>query len=265
MRFTFSGESSIKKTALRLYTDGEKAELLYSLGADVIASFDFSAVKDLSAEDFVSDILLSLLSARVAVFGFNFRFGKGAAGTAELLSELLAAAGAESLAVPEYRIDGECVSSSLIRTLIESGELYGAARLLGLPYFASGEVIRGMGLGEGLGVPTVNTDIPPLRLAVPFGVYAAVAELGGRLYPAVTNVGTCPTFGQRQAHIETHIINFDGDIYGERVRIYFLEKLRDEKSFDDAKDLIMQINIDKNKALEIAGDKRWQELGLKLQ
>ena len=263
--FTFSGESGIKKTALRLYTDKEKAQIFSQLGADVTVSFDFGAVKDVCAADFVADILLSLLAARVAVFGFNFRFGKGAAGDARLLCNLLHAAGAEATVVTEYCIDGITVSSSVIREHIEKNEFADAARLLGTPYFITGEVKRGMGLGDRLGIPTVNTEIPPSRLCAERGVYATAAEVSGRIYPAVTNVGSCPTFGDRDVHIETHIIGFDTDVYGENIKVYFLEKLRGEKRFDDENELIMQINIDKNRALEIAGDKKWQELGLKLQ
>ena len=263
--FTFFGESGIKKSSLRLYTDAEKEEIFSSLGADFTVSFDFSAIKELSAEKFVSDILVSLLGVRTAFCGYNFRFGKGAVGTAELLSELLRKVGSEVVILPEYKVGSSSVSSSLIRELIAENKLRSAAELLGSPYFISGKVERGMGLGERLGMPTVNTEIPPSRLTPSGGVYATAAEIFGVAYPAVTNVGSCPTFGERDVHIETHIIGFKGDIYGESVKIYFLDKLREEKRFDSGNDLIMQINIDKNKALEIIGDKKWQELGLKLR
>ena len=119
-----------------------------------------------------------------------------------------------------------------------------------------------MGVGRGLGFPTVNLDSVAGRVKLKHGVYRCAALVAGKLYHAVTNVGVCPTFDEREEHVEAHLINFSGDLYGERVRVYFLGYLREERCFDSQDELIAQINIDKNRTLEENGENLWQEIGL---
>ena len=138
-----------------------------------------------------------------------------------------------------------------------------ASALLGAPYFLTGKVAHGDGRGKSLGLPTVNTDIPDEKLTPRVGVYRSAVVIGEKIYAGVTNVGTCPTFGERVPHAETYILDFDGDIYGEDIRIYLLEFLRDERHFDSADELILQIKLDINYTIKKNGEEKWQELGLK--
>ena len=214
------------------------------------------------AESFVTDFLADTLGAEVAVCGYNFKFGKGATGTPEALEELMSKVGGEALIVEEYTVDGSPLSSTRIRELLSSRMVREAATLLGKPYFLSGKVSHGLGLGKKLGIPTVNISPDPYRFLLPSGVYATVTEIDSKLYPSLTNVGTCPTFDEREIHTETFILNFNSDVYSKNIKVYFVEFLRDERRFSSAEELIMQINVDKNKTLELFGDIKWQELGL---
>ena len=261
--FTFSGDDQlIKSGAKRLFSDEEKLSLLEECGADCTVIASFGVLSGTPAESFVTDFLADTLGAEVAVCGYNFKFGKGATGTPEALEELMAKVGGEALIVEEYTVDGSPLSSTRIRELLSSRMVREAAMLLGKPYFLSGKVSHGLGLGKKLGIPTVNISPDPYRFLLPSGVYATVTEIDGKLYPSLTNVGTCPTFDEREIHTETFILNFSSDVYSKNIKVYFVEFLRDERRFSSAEELIMQINVDKNKTLELFGDIKWQELGL---
>lgn len=261
--FTFSGNSGqIKSGAKKLYSDEEKLSLLKECGVDCTLIADFPVFSKIEAADFVKDFLIGSLFARVAVCGYNFRFGKGALGTSDTLRKIMAESGAEARIIEEYTVSGVTLSSTHIRALLSERRVREASKLLGKPYFISGEVSHGLGLGKKLGIPTVNIPLSAERFVLPIGVYATAAVIDGRIFPALTNVGVCPTFEEREIHAETFILNFDEDAYGKNIRIYFVEFLRDEKQFSNANELIMQINIDKNRTLKLFGDVKWQELGL---
>ena len=261
--FTFISDKAIKSGAKKIYSTKEKLEIAESLGADFVCVANFSDISEISAEDFVKKTLISDLSAKVAVAGFNFRFGKGALGNAESLVTLMKAFGGEAYVFDEYTSGGVTVSSTLIRSLLAEGKMAEAGSLLGEPYFLTGVVTHGDGRGKALGLPTVNTDIPEEKLSPKAGVYRSVVIIDGKAYSGVTNVGSCPTFGERTPHAETYILNFEGELYGEKIRIYLLEYLRDEKRFDSAEALILQIKLDINYTNEKNGDLKWQDLGLK--
>ena len=261
--FTFAGDDKlIKADSKRLFTDDEKLLLLEECGADCTVIASFPVFSELEAESFVSDFLVSTLGAAVAVCGYNFRFGKDAKGSSNELCRLMKQYGADASVVNEYTVDGEPLSSTYVRALLSERQITKAAKLLGKPYFISGKVSHGLGLGRKLGIPTVNVELTPGRFSLPQGVYATVTSISGKLFPSITNVGVCPTFDERQIHTETFILNFNDDIYSKTIRIYFIDFLRDEKKFSSAEELIMQINVDKNKTLELLGDIKWQELGL---
>ncbi len=260
--FTFLG--NIKDGAKRIYTDEEKAEIFESLGADFTVFADFSAIRDFSPEKFVNEILVSALNCRVAVAGFNFRFGKGAAGNARTLTELMEGSGGEAIIKSEIRDgDGKTVSSTRIRELLENGKIKVANSLLGAPYYIKGKVEHGNNTGHTLGFPTVNLPISEEKAAVRLGVYRSAIPIGEKIYAGITNVGICPTFKARKVHSETYILDFDGDIYGENLCVYLMDFMRDETAFSSPEELKMQINIDKNIAIKENGDITWQELGLK--
>jgi riboflavin kinase/FMN adenylyltransferase len=260
--FTFSENSEIKRGAARLYDDRAKLRLLRDAGIELVYIADFAAVSSLSPEDFVTRVLCKRLNCRIAVSGFNFRFGAGASGNADDLTRLCAASGIGAIIVDEEQVDGVTVSTTLIRRLLSEGKVSRAATLLGRPYFLSGTVLHGRGQGAGWGFPTVNT---PLREDIPllYGVYSSAVCLGDKLYPALTNVGVCPSFGAREPHAETLILGFEGNLYGKEVDVHLIEYIRDERIFSSAEELREQIEKDKNLAKERTKDIKWQEIGLK--
>ena len=247
--FTFKSSDGIKRGAKRIYSDSTKASIFSSLGADFTVFADFPELSGLTAEQFVRDILVGKLNARVAVAGYNYRFGKGAEGDAKSLEKLMQANGKEALICDEFRLGGQIVSSTVIRDALDTGDIALANRLLGAPYNIFGKVTRGRGEGKRLGFPTINTH-PSSDLLIPRrGVYHTAVRVGDKLCPALTNVGTCPTFEERESHLETYLLNFSGNLYDEDVSIYFIDYLRDEIAFPSEKELIMQINVDKIKVL----------------
>jgi riboflavin kinase/FMN adenylyltransferase len=261
--FTFSGKSaSLKAGAERLYTDEEKLSLLGECGADAVIITDFSAVSEIDKESFVSDFIIKALNAAVAVVGYDFKFGKGAAGSSSDLKRYMNEFGRECVLFEMLTDSDSPISSTRIRELLRKRDMTEAARLLGKPYFITGKVQHGLGLGKNLGIPTVNTDLPSGRFSLPNGVYLSALSLGKKNYLALTNIGVCPTFGERTSHAETYILGFDGDLYGESLRIYLCAYLRDEKKFESEKELKEQIKSDTDKALALWEDIKWQEIGL---
>ena len=260
---TFSSESEIKKASPRLYSTKERIEIFERLGADFTVLLDFEEIRDLSAEDFVKKILIDGLGATVAYAGFNFKFGKGAKGDADELSRLMKEQGARAVIFDEITEDGITVSATLIRSLIEDGQIGRANSLLGAPYSLRGEVVRGNGKGHTLGFPTVNTTLPENKVKPKRGVYRSIVALDEKTYLGVTNVGVCPTFEIREIHPETFIIDFTGDVYGKSVTVYLLGYLREEREFDSPEDLKMQIEVDINRTIKENGEEKWQVLGLK--
>jgi riboflavin kinase/FMN adenylyltransferase len=224
-----------------------KRDLIDGLGVEelVVIPFDRDFASR-SAEQFVEEILIGQLGAREVSVGENFRFGKGARGDAELLSRY---DDFETRVVPLVEVEGETVSSSHIRGLVAAGEVGHAAAFLGGPFLFEGEVVEGDRRGRELGFPTANI-VPDDRLMVPgHGVYAAWANG----HPAAVNVGIRPTFDTgRGLLIEAYLIDFDGDLYGETLRIAFAERLRGEKRFESVDELVDQMGNDVARAREIA-------------
>ncbi len=261
--FTFSGDENLLKSgSAKLFTDSERLSIFEDCGADCTVIASFSLFRDTQKESFVNDFLIGVLNTRIAVCGFNFKFGKNANGSSEHLLSLMKKAGRKAEILDEYLYSGKTLSSTYIRELLSNNKLAEAAKLLGKPYFISGKVLHGLGIGKGLGIPTINTDLQKGKFVPRFGVYLAAVKIRGKIYKALCNVGACPTFTERDAHAETYILDFDGNLYEREVKIYLLAFLREEKKFSSAKDLIMQINVDKIEALKLSGELKWQELGL---
>jgi riboflavin kinase / FMN adenylyltransferase len=231
-----------------LTTLERKAELIASLGVEelIVIPFDAEFAK-LSADAFIEDVLVGALNAAQVSIGENFRFGHKAQGDPRLLS-----GDRRFLTVvhPLLEVDGEIVSSSHIRGLVLAGEVAEANRLLGAPFELSGEVVHGDERGRELGFPTANL-IPEEALACPgHGVYAALA--GG--HPAAVSIGVRPTFNTGRGElIEAYLLDFDGELYGSRLRIEFLERLRGERRFDAPEALIEQMHRDVERTREVVG------------
>ena len=223
-----------------------KRDLIAGLGVGELVVIPFDRdFADHSAEDFVERVLIGQLGARSVSVGENFRFGKGARGTAEFLSSYDAF---ETRVVPLVGVAGETVSSSQIRGLVAAGEVGKAARFLGGPYLLEGEVVHGDKRGRELGMPTANIVPDPLLVAPGHGVYAGWAHG----YPAAINVGVRPTFETgRGLLIEPYLIGFEGDLYGDTLRIAFVERMRGEQRFESAEALVDQMHKDVARAQAI--------------
>ena len=258
--FTFIAGSGIKENH-PIYSNRQKLEILEELGVEAVIVADFSEISNISAEDFVKSCLYRDMGCRIAVAGFDFRYGKGRMGDADSLKKSLSLLGAECIIESEHSIDGEKISSTKIKELISLGNMEKAREFLGYPYQITCVVEHGRGAGKGLGFPTVNTKIDKNLSPIRCGVYRTAVEISGKLYTGVTNVGTCPTFEERKIHAETYIVDYSGDLYGQKIRIFFLGYLREERQFEDPQELIMQINVDKNTAIKENGELTWQEIG----
>jgi riboflavin kinase/FMN adenylyltransferase len=212
----------------------------------VVIPFD-RGFSEQTAEEFVHEVLIDGLGARSVAVGENFRFGTGAQGTAELLRSH---AEFETRVVPLVEVAGETVSSSHIRGLIAAGDVARAGEFLGAPFTFQGEVVSGDRRGRELGVPTANLVPDDAYIAPGHGVYAAVANG----YATAVNVGVRPTFDSgRGLLVEAHLIGFDGDLYGQQLRIAFLERMRGEKRFDSVDALVEQMHRDLVEARRIVG------------
>ncbi len=251
--FTFTSENTLPKSAKRIYATADKLEIFRELCIDAVFIAEFSLFKNMSAEDFIDKFIKDGISAAAVLTGEDFRFGKGAAGSTEMLEGRLLSHGIEYIKVDDLKDgEGEKISSAKIKALLKNGELEAANRLLESPYFLKGMVVRGDGRGKRLGYPTINTEISENRDVLKYGVYKTSVEIGEKSYTGITNVGICPTFGERSVHAETYIIDEKNDLYGKEVKISFLEYLREEIRFSSAEELKMQINVD---IMRVKGEK----------
>ncbi len=236
----------------RLMLPRAKLEGLYELGCDSVGLLRFNAkLASMPAEDFVRDVLVKRLSAREVWVGPEFRFGKGRAGDIALLKSMGAELGFTAHEIEPVLLDGERVSSTRIRAALTTGDFETAARLLGRPYAIGGHVVRGQQLGRTLGYPTANLryggKTPALR-----GIYATwVHGVADEPWPSVSSFGTRPTVFGVDPLLEAHLFDFDGDLYGQRIEVEFVARLRDEEKFPDLPSLVAQIQRDDEQARAI--------------
>jgi riboflavin kinase/FMN adenylyltransferase len=235
-----------------LSTLSQRVALLGECGMAFVLVLPFTLkLSRMAAEEFAVKVLLETVSARVIVVGHNFRFGHRAAGDARLIAALAEPRGVDVIALPLDDDAGDAVSSTRIRAALAAGDVETAARLLGRRFAVEGHVVRGAERGRLLGIPTANLRVPA-RLALPAkGVYAGHLQVvgsqgshGPQPLPAVSNVGVSPQFGGTQLRVETYVLDFDGDLYGKRVRVTFEHRLRDETVFPDVQALVDQMNDD---------------------
>ncbi|MCA1978555.1 MAG: bifunctional riboflavin kinase/FAD synthetase [Thiobacillus sp.] len=231
----------------RLSSLREKAECLRRLGIDRLHVFRFDrAFSALTADAFVERVLGETLQARYVLVGDDFRFGAKRTGDLALLQSMGATLGFDAESLPTVEVAGERSSSTAVRAALAAGELDHAARLLGRPYSISGRVVHGDKLGRDIGFPTANIQLkhnrPPLM-----GIFAVeVAGLNGAPLPGVASLGRRPTVKNPDAApvLEVHLFDFNADLYGRRVRVDFLKKLRDEEKYPDLDSLVAQIHRD---------------------
>ncbi|HZL82610.1 MAG TPA: bifunctional riboflavin kinase/FAD synthetase [Candidatus Deferrimicrobium sp.] len=239
-----------------LTTNSERVEFAEKTGVDSIVLEDFSArFQGLSAEAFVSEILISRLNARVVVVGRDFHFGKGRVGDAEMMSRILDNAGRRLIIVAPVMVDGEPCSSSIIRTSIAEGDVERAARLLGRSYSIEGVIVTGNQMGGRLGFPTANVEVSdPVKLLPGNGVYAVRAVVDGVIVNGVCNIGVRPTIvAASRRTVEVHLFDFDRQLYGHLVSVQFAAHLREEVHFASPAALVKQISRDVLRARAILG------------
>ncbi|MFE0590344.1 bifunctional riboflavin kinase/FAD synthetase [Micromonospora echinospora] len=226
---------------------GRKAELVESLGADVLCVVPFTPeFSRLPAEEFVHDILVENLHAALVVVGENFRFGHRAAGDVALLERLGRTFGFGVEGAPLVASDGTVFSSTYIRACVDAGDVVAAATALGRPHRLEGVVVRGDQRGRELGFPTANLLCHRYAAVPADGIYAArlVRRGGAEPLAAAVSIGTNPTFSGRERRVEAYALDFTGDLYGERLALDFVAHLREQRRYDTIEPLIAQMNED---------------------
>jgi riboflavin kinase/FMN adenylyltransferase len=230
----------------------QRADLIAQYGIDyfLVANFDQEFAK-ISAEDFIINLLYKKLNAKTVVIGFNNTFGYKGLGTPKMLKEFGDKLGFKVVIVEPVTKNGIVVSSTEIRKTLLEGKITLANELLGRHFFLEGKVVRGDGRGKKLGFPTANLEVSPDIVIPNNGVYAVKVTYDGKAYAGALNIGTKPTFAGKIQTVEVNIIGFSKNIYGEVLKVEFLEKLRSEKTFASPAELSAQIDLDTKKAAEI--------------
>ena len=247
--FTFSNHPMnvlAGKTVVKNIMDiNEKAQVIENLSVDYMVNVQFNDfIRKSEPEYFVKRFLIKNLKMQHAVCGFNYNFGYKAEGTSELLKKMGEELGFGVTIIPELQVLGSTVSSTRIRKLISEGNMKEYNDCTGRLYRIEGKVIEGQKLGRKMGFPTVNLNLLD-EYALPLnGVYITKTYVNNIEYKSVTNVGVKPTVGIFQKNAETHIFDFSGDLYGQIVKIEFIDMLRPEKKFDNFNDLTAQIEKD---------------------
>ncbi|HKX31047.1 MAG TPA: bifunctional riboflavin kinase/FAD synthetase [Blastocatellia bacterium] len=237
-----------------LQTFNQKMEGLRLLGIQQVVVLDFNLeLAARSAEEFVRRYIVEALRAREVYLGKGFAFGHQRRGNIELLQRLAQQLEFIAAEVPEVQLRGHRISSTMIRRLLKVGRVNLARRMLGRAYGIEGSVIRGHGVGRQLLFPTANLEIQN-RVLPADGVYVTLALVDGVWYRSVTNIGKRPTFGgESESKVETHLIDFDRDLYGKTIRVRMLHRLRGEQKFSGVDQLRAQIAFDRDRAIRYFG------------
>ena len=239
-----------------LTTPVEKKEILAESGLDWAVFLTFTeALSRYEPRQFVEEILVGRLGVEELVIGYDHGFGRDREGSPEMLERIGAELGFSVDVVAPVAAEGNAVSSSRIRRLIGAGDVVTARACLGRPYSIRGVVVRGDGRGKGLGFPTANLSVMGGdKLIPPQGIYAVRGVLRSGTYAGALHLGPRPTFKGSPPSIELHLIDFDGDIYGEEVRVDFIEQLRGVEPFTTVEALVEQIRVDVERARRVVAD-----------
>lgn len=222
----------------------ERLKLLEKEGVDVVACYTFTKdIAKIPAKDFVTDILIGKLNLKHLIVGPGFSFGRKREGNLDLLDKMGKEYDFDTEVVETALIDGEIVSSTAIRNLVREGNMTKAGKFLGYNFYIEGQVKEGERRGRQIGFPTANLDTD-WDILPKVGVYATLAHVDGRVLNSITNVGYRPTFGNNELVIETHIFNFNEDIYKKRIEVEFVDRVRDEQKFNGPQALVEQIKKD---------------------
>lgn len=244
--FTMNGtHPASKKGFVPLMTTEERVHGIENLGVELLLMPDFSEFANLSAQEFVEDILFSRMKAKVLCCGYDFRFGKGNSGDVSLLKELCDKHGAKLEVVDCVSENGKAISSSAVRTALIEGDMQTYFDMCERFFSIESTVVHGNRIGRTLNFPTVNQPLDTGCLAPRFGVYASRTNIGGKLYPSITNIGTKPTVSNENLVLaETHIFDFDRDLYGEKITVELVNFIRPEQKFSSTDELKIAIECD---------------------
>jgi riboflavin kinase/FMN adenylyltransferase len=235
-----------------LTTPEQKISLMSASGLDAVVVLPFNReFAALPAREFVQRYFLECLKVREVVVGHDYCFGRGREGNIDLLKEMGRNHGFTVQVVWAVEVEGAVVSSSLIRAMLRLGKVEKAARLLGRPYGVGGRVVTGKGRGAKLlGIPTANIR-PENELLPATGIYAVRVRRGEEILMGAANIGTCPTFENGEFSLEVHLLDFNGELYGEELSVEFVARLREERRFPSLEDLAAQIHADIAAAREV--------------
>lgn len=235
-----------------ILTRKERQEKIAELGVDYLYEFDFAKIANLSAQEYLKDIIIKNFSPIGISTGFNHHFGTGKTGSPEFLEKMSHVYNYIYNKTEAEKLNGETISSTKIRQLLSNGQIETANKMLGYKFQLEGKVITGQQLGRKIGFRTANVLYPNELIDLPFGAYATIITYQNKTYKGVTNFGIRPTVSTtEQCTVETHILNFDKDIYNENIKIEFIKMLRAEKKFNSIEELKKQIQKDINNSISI--------------
>jgi riboflavin kinase/FMN adenylyltransferase len=231
----------------------KKLERIEKAGIDHLVVIEFTReFANNSSEDFIKDYVVKYVNPELIIIGYDHHFGKNREGNIDLLEKIKDHYGFDVIQVPPYYVDGQPVSSTRIRKLLEVGNVQEANLMLGYEYALTGKVVRGNAIGRTLGFPTANIETPKeYKLIAANGVYACRTIIKGKLYNGMSNIGVRPTIDHGELTIEIHIFDFDEDIYDETITILFVDRLRDEKKFDSLDALKEQLVKDREQSKQL--------------
>lgn len=243
--FTFESNPAVSK----IYTQEEKNWILDQMGIKREIIFPFNKeTKHMAPEEFIDEILIKRMDVRHICVGTDFRFGRNREGDIHTLERFQDKYHYRLSIIPKLTLKNEIISSTLIRNLMDQGNLPRVNELLGAPYFVMGEVLHGNALGRTMNMPTANILPDGEKKLLPYGVYATIIQVRDKQYFGVTNVGKKPTIGEYAVGVETFIMDFQENIYGETIQVFFHDFIREERKFDGIEALHQQIEKDKETA-----------------
>lgn len=231
----------------------EKIKLIEDMGVDHLVFLPFTReFSQQTTADFVKNILVDILKIKALIIGYDNRFGNKENNNFNGLFKLSQEYNFEIIQSDVKSIDNITVSSTKIREALDKGEIKFANQLLGYRYQLSGKVVMGNQIGQQIGFPTANIDLEnDFKLIPSIGVYAILVEFKGKIYKGMLNIGIRPTLNINKLSIEAHIFNFNEDIYGQYIKVYLLDKIRDEQRFNGLDELVIQLQKDKISTLEL--------------
>lgn len=228
------------KDGTGLFTAEERRDIFYRAGVQFLFELPFAEIKDITPTVFAT-LLEEKFSPVAFVCGDDFRFGKLAQGTSETLKQATRVR-VETLSLVQK--NGEKISSSTVKSLLKDGNVAQANELLGERFFVMGEVIKDRGVGKTIGFPTANIAYPQNKFPLKKGVYETCVCVDGKEYKGITNYGARPTFQNQTDCVETHLVGFSGDLYGRKIKVEFVRRLRDIQAFDGVEKLKEQLKKD---------------------